>query len=481
MNLDNVVQNVNISAIIPPKEQLVLDNEVQKLIDSIREDGILEPLLLRPVNNKYEVIIGNKRYEIAKILGLKTVPALIKELDDEVVQQYKMINNFDKKNKTSKNTKNTNNEQNNQSGKFINIPNVQNNQIKEEFNQQENIQNFSNNNIDISNFNNHQIENTYDRINRETKKSDIINLSELNKEYEREDLKMNNNQMNNMPNNNMGMNSNSAPQEPTFGGRFFPSLEDEPTNMTMGSINVPNQNNNLIDLTDMGSEKINTSQVPPQNVINTPNLENNSQFNIGQKQEQLNPIPSPVSVDNMVNVDKLQPNNQSFENYTIQNETQNIPPVYNQQQSEIQNMSQPSLNDTVSPILEQNPINNQQSKVDYQPPQYDMTKSISSNEVSLNQETIPQNNSSMLSQNSFSQQPQMSELINNSIPTPVQSEIASNPSMMNIQNNSSQKDLNPVLNTLKNMAINLESFGYKLSVSEENLENSVKLIIEVEK
>ena len=105
MDLDNVVQNINISAIIPPKEQLVLDNEVQKLIDSIRENGISEPLLLRPKNNKYEIIIGNKRYEIARILGLKTVPALVKEIDDEVVQQYKMINSFDKKNKVPKNTK----------------------------------------------------------------------------------------------------------------------------------------------------------------------------------------------------------------------------------------------------------------------------------------------------------------------------------------------------------------------------------------
>ena len=67
MNLDNVVQNVNISAIIPPKEQLVLDNEVQKLIDSIREDGILEPLLLRPVNNKYEVIIQ----KISKLMEIE--------------------------------------------------------------------------------------------------------------------------------------------------------------------------------------------------------------------------------------------------------------------------------------------------------------------------------------------------------------------------------------------------------------------------
>ena len=134
MDLDNTVQNINISAIIPPKEQLVLDNEVQKLIDSIRENGILDPLLLRPKNSKYEIVIGNKRYEIARILGLKTVPALIKEIDDEVVQQYKMINNFDKKNKVSKKT---NKEQNQQSGKFINIPND-----KKEQNQEPNYQNY---------------------------------------------------------------------------------------------------------------------------------------------------------------------------------------------------------------------------------------------------------------------------------------------------------------------------------------------------
>lgn len=97
MELNSTIQNIDMGTIIPPKEQLIIDNEVQKLIDSIRENGIQEPLLLRPKNNKYEIVIGNRRYEIARILGLKTVPALVKQLDDEVVQQYKIINNFDKK------------------------------------------------------------------------------------------------------------------------------------------------------------------------------------------------------------------------------------------------------------------------------------------------------------------------------------------------------------------------------------------------
>lgn len=486
MDLDNTVQNINISAIIPPKEQLVLDNEVQKLIDSIRENGILDPLLLRPKNSKYEIVIGNKRYEIARILGLKTVPALIKEIDDEVVQQYKMINNFDKKNKVSKKT---NKEQNHQSGKFINIPND-----KKEQNQEPNYQNYEfiqnvdnkdfSNSLNMSNFDNQQIENTYDRINRETQKSDIINLSELNKEYEREDFKMNNNQMNNMPNNNMGMNpqnNNQVPQEPTFGGRFFPSLEDEPTNMNMGGINIPNQNNsNLIDLTDMGSENVAPSQLSNQN------LNNNSQFNIGQQQEQINPISSPTAVDNVLSIDKLQNNNQLVEPQSIQPEPQNIPPVYNQSQSqEIQNMGQPSLNSVVSSIPEQSAILPQQQNTDYPRNQYDMSQNISSSEMILNQ-GLPQQSiepiisGSIPSQNDFSQQPQMSELINNSIPTPVQPEINSN-SSMNIQVSPNQKDLSPVLNTIKNLAINLEAFGYKLNVSEENLENSIKLVIEIEK
>ena len=295
---------------------------------------------------------------------------------------------------------------------------------------------------------------------------------------------MNNNQMNSMPNNNMGMNpqnSNQVPQEPTFGGRFFPSLEDEPTNMNMGGINIPNQNNsNLIDLTDMGNENIAPSQLSNQNV------NNNSQFNIGQQQEQINPISSPTAVDNVLSIDNLQNNNQLVEPQSIQPEPQNIPPVYNQYQSqEIQNIGQPSLNSVVSSIPEQSAILPQQQNTDYPQNQYDMSQNISSSEMILNQE-LPQQSiepiisGSIPSQNDFSQQPQMSELINNSIPTPVQPEINSN-SSMNIQVSPNQKDLSPVLNTIKNLAINLEAFGYKLNVSEENLENSIKLVIEIEK
>lgn len=500
MELNNVVQNVDISTIIPPKEQLIIDNEVQKLIDSIRENGILEPLLLRPKNNKYEIVIGNRRYEIARILGLKTVPALIKEIDDEVVQQYKIINNFDKKNKTAKNSHNN---QKKQSGKFINIPDNSTDQNQEINNNNQNKEishtKVNNkellNNSRISNFNNSQTENTYERINRATKKSDIINLSDLNKEYEREDLEMNNNQMNNIANNNMGMNpqnNNSAPQEPTFGGRFFPSLEDEPTNMNMGGINIPNQNNNnLIDLTDMGNENIPPTPAPTPNIINNQSIGNNSQFNIGQQQEQLNPIPNPTSVDNILNIDNLQNNNQLVEPQpmkSIEVESQNIPPIYNQiSQPEPQNIAQPILNQGISPIQEQTPIIQQPQNINYPQNQYDMSQNVLPTSSSINQE-IPQPQQSLEQgmvqnvppKNEFLGQSPSIEPINNPTPISIQEEPKENPSM-NIPMEHPSKDITPVLNTLKTLALNLESFGYKLNINEENLENSVKLIIEIEK
>ena len=297
---------------------------------------------------------------------------------------------------------------------------------------------------------------------------------------------MNNNQMNNMSNNNMGMNSqnnNLVPQEPTFGGRFFPSLEDEPTNMNMGGINIPNQNNNnLIDLTDMGNNNVPPVQTSPQNIINNQSIGNNSQFNIGQRQEQLSPIPNPTSVDNILNIDNLQNNNQLVEPRPIQpiEEPQNIPPIYKQvPQQELQNIGQPVLNQGISPIQEQAPIIQQPQN------QYDMSQNVLPTSSSLNQEVlqksleqgIPHN---VMHQNEILEQPQVTESINNPTPISIQEEPKENPSM-NITAKQPSKDITPVLNTIKTLALNLEAFGYQLNINEENLENSVKLIIEIEK
>jgi ParB/RepB/Spo0J family partition protein len=59
------------------------NEDVTELADSIEQVGVLQPVIVRPVGNRYEVVAGSLRVRAAKIAGLKSVPAIIKKLNDE--------------------------------------------------------------------------------------------------------------------------------------------------------------------------------------------------------------------------------------------------------------------------------------------------------------------------------------------------------------------------------------------------------------
>lgn len=63
------------------------DGKMQDLVDSVKENGVLTPVLIRPTaNDQYEMISGHRRMHAAAIAGLTTIPAIIRELsDDEAV------------------------------------------------------------------------------------------------------------------------------------------------------------------------------------------------------------------------------------------------------------------------------------------------------------------------------------------------------------------------------------------------------------
>lgn len=63
----------------------VLDEEkMQDLVNSIRENGILTPVLVRPIdNNKYEMISGHRRMHAAALLQMNVIPAIIRDMSDE--------------------------------------------------------------------------------------------------------------------------------------------------------------------------------------------------------------------------------------------------------------------------------------------------------------------------------------------------------------------------------------------------------------
>ena len=67
---------------------------LETLAASIKEKGVLQPLLLRSKGEKYEIIAGERRWRAAKMAGLKTVPAIIKDLNDQETLEIALIENL---------------------------------------------------------------------------------------------------------------------------------------------------------------------------------------------------------------------------------------------------------------------------------------------------------------------------------------------------------------------------------------------------
>lgn len=74
----------------------VLENdELRKLEDSISENGILEPIIVRPKDNgRYEIISGHRRTKASELIGLKKIPCIIKNMTDEEATIYMVDSNM---------------------------------------------------------------------------------------------------------------------------------------------------------------------------------------------------------------------------------------------------------------------------------------------------------------------------------------------------------------------------------------------------
>ncbi|AUB42971.1 parB, chromosome partitioning protein, ParB family (plasmid) [Nostoc flagelliforme CCNUN1] len=89
MSLDQIV--------LPPNQpRRYFDSEALKqLTESIKQHGILQPILVRPLDGeKHELVAGERRYRAALSIGLKVVPVVIRELDDNAAFQFALIENL---------------------------------------------------------------------------------------------------------------------------------------------------------------------------------------------------------------------------------------------------------------------------------------------------------------------------------------------------------------------------------------------------
>lgn len=100
MNNESQVLNIPIEDIIPNRFQPRIsfdDDSLQELAASIKEHGIIQPLVLRRLDDKYEIIAGERRYKAARIAGLTSVPAIISMLNDSESAEVAIVENIQRK------------------------------------------------------------------------------------------------------------------------------------------------------------------------------------------------------------------------------------------------------------------------------------------------------------------------------------------------------------------------------------------------
>ena len=86
-----------IDRVFPNKNQprkLFDKNTLEELAQSIRENGVLQPILVRQIGNNYQIVSGERRYRASKLAGMKSIPAVVRRLSEEKTMLAALIENI---------------------------------------------------------------------------------------------------------------------------------------------------------------------------------------------------------------------------------------------------------------------------------------------------------------------------------------------------------------------------------------------------
>ncbi len=74
--------------------------DLSELVASVREKGVLEPILVRPLGGRFQIIAGERRYRAATEAGLVEVPCVVREADDAEVMEIALVENLQRRDLT---------------------------------------------------------------------------------------------------------------------------------------------------------------------------------------------------------------------------------------------------------------------------------------------------------------------------------------------------------------------------------------------
>lgn len=95
---------VALSKIVPNPNQPRTDfsqEKIEELAQSIKKDGLLQPILVRPLGDSYQIIAGERRWQACASLELKTIPVKIVSVDDAEAQEIALVENLQRDNLNS--------------------------------------------------------------------------------------------------------------------------------------------------------------------------------------------------------------------------------------------------------------------------------------------------------------------------------------------------------------------------------------------
>ena len=68
--------------------------KMKELVASVKEKGVIQPIIVRPCNGKYEIVCGERRFRASQAIGLKDITVIVRELTDQQVLEYQVIENL---------------------------------------------------------------------------------------------------------------------------------------------------------------------------------------------------------------------------------------------------------------------------------------------------------------------------------------------------------------------------------------------------
>lgn len=95
---------IKLSLIEPNAEQprkAFDDESLNELAASIKEHGVIQPIIVKKTGNTYRIIVGERRWRAARIAGLKEIPAIVRDLDDRETAEIALIENIQRENLNS--------------------------------------------------------------------------------------------------------------------------------------------------------------------------------------------------------------------------------------------------------------------------------------------------------------------------------------------------------------------------------------------